>query len=92
MTQRVRSESIYEAEKLFVDAHVWADGQVTIEGQDLSKGEYEYFFTIKREQVPLLLEALGAGPKDDVLSELKAKGAQIISIGEMTWLKQHSIP
>ncbi len=63
--------------------HLWAhldqEGSLHIDGQDLgpktaivsSDGEYEWFQTIKKSELPKLIGLLGGKPKDDVLGILE---------------------
>lgn len=88
---RVHRVSLWAKDQLFIDAATLADGSVTIEGQDLRHGEYEYFFTIKPENVAALVHTLG-GSEGDVLERLKANVSELVHVGEMKWLKEHSIP
>lgn len=93
----VRTARMYAADRLFVDAFMWSDGAVSIEGQDLGPNtptgdEYEYFATVEPDDVPLLLAALGGQPGDDPLRLLEAQGEAIVRGGETTWLTEHGIP
>lgn len=55
-------------------ARLDADGNLHIEGQDLgvppglvsNDDEYEYFHTIRAEDIPKLIELLGGDPGDDL--------------------------
>ena len=61
--------------------HLWAhldqEGNLHIDGQDLgprtaivsSDGEYEWFQTIKKSELPKLIGLLGGRPEDDILEE-----------------------
>lgn len=89
---RVRQTSLWAKDQLFVDAAMLGDGSVSFEGQDLRHGEYEYFFTVKSENVAALVMALGGPDGADVLHLLEANAAELLRVGEMTWLKEHSIP
>ena len=63
--------------------HLWAhldqEGNLHIDGQDLgpktaivsSDGEYEWFETIKKTDVPKLIGLLGGKPDDDILDVLE---------------------
>lgn len=78
---------------LFVDAHEWSDGSVTIEGQDLrDDDEHEYFLTIVKKSLPVLIASLGSGPDADVLQMLADQGETLVRQGEEDWLHEHGIP
>ncbi|MCF2531575.1 hypothetical protein [Yinghuangia soli] len=79
--------SMYAARKLYVDARLTDAGDLVIDGQDLNDGEYEYAMTVAAAQVPVVLGALGGTPDDDVLALLAAQGTDIVTRGELTWLK-----
>lgn len=89
---RVRQATLWAKDELFVDAAMLGDGSLSIEGQDLRHGEYEYFLTVKSENLAALVQAMGGSDEDDVLELLKAKAPELVHVGEMTWLKEHSIP
>ena len=94
---QVRQVRMHTADRLWVGAHEWSDGAVSIEGQDLGPHtpggeEYEYYFTIEPGDVPLLLAALGGTAGDDVLSLLAAQGEKIVTFGELRWLREHRVP
>ncbi len=67
----------------YVGARLDAQGLLTIEGQDLGPGveaffgkgntEYEYEVTVRAEDLPRLLEAIGAAPGTPVLDALAAR-------------------
>ena len=60
-------------------AHVDQEGNLHIDGQDLgpktaivsADGEYEWFQTIDRSELPKLSGVLGGKPKDDILDVLE---------------------
>ena len=60
-------------------AHIDQEGNLHIDGQDLgpktaivsSDGEYEWFETIKKTDVPKLIGLLGGKPDDDILDVLE---------------------
>ena len=59
----------------FLNASLRQDGSLKISGQDLGPtigidGEYEYWYTIKAENVPALVAALGGTPGQDILDFL----------------------
>ncbi|MDI2125779.1 hypothetical protein [Yinghuangia seranimata] len=82
-----RKVSMYAANRLHVDARLAADGTLTIEGQDLNGGEYEYVVTVAAGDVPVVIAALGGAPGDDVLALLAANGAAVVRQGERAWLR-----
>ncbi len=73
--------------------HIWAEvteqGDLLISGQDLKPGfgwrEYEYWFTVPSEDLPLIRAALNGTEKDSVLVLLAANAERIVS-GEKAWL------
>ncbi|WP_171166165.1 hypothetical protein [Streptomyces sp. I05A-00742] len=87
MTANDRRVSLYAANRLYVNARLDADGRLHIEGQDLSRGEYEYMLSVKPDEIPLVVTALGGADGDDVLDLLAANGTEIVHFGEMRWLK-----
>ncbi|GHF61872.1 hypothetical protein GCM10010218_49350 [Streptomyces mashuensis] len=91
MTGNERRVSLYAANQLYVDARIGASGNLVFEGQDLSRGEYEYFVSVRPEEIPLVVAALGGTPEDDVLDLLARHGEEIVRFGEMRWLKAQGI-
>ena len=93
----VRRVSMTAHDRLSVDAVVYDDGSLVIEGQDLGPDtpggdDLEYFFTIEPADVPLLVAALGGADGADPLELLEEQGAAIVMAGEMHWLDQHQVP
>jgi hypothetical protein len=84
--------SIWDRNKLFVDAEIKENGDLLISGQDLNGEEYEYFLTVERSAVPQVLSALGATATDDVLEELRIHAEELVHVGEHSWLKANDIP
>ncbi len=83
---------LYDRAGLRVDVVARGDGDIVIEGQDLSgASEYEYVITVRRDQVPKLVAALGGSPGQDVLALLRAQGEEIVKHGERTWLQEHGV-
>ena len=76
------------------------NGDVRIEGQDLGSGlqeifgegitEYEYIITIRAQDVPALLEALGA--KGDVLVALQKLFSDPAAEEPKSFLDKHNVP
>ncbi|GAA3079775.1 hypothetical protein VR41_06430 [Streptomyces sp. NRRL B-1568] len=91
MTEEDRKVSLYAANRLYVDARFGRDGGLVIEGQDLSLGEYEYMLSVKQDEIPIVVAALGGAPGDDVLELLAGHGTEIVQFGEMRWLKAQGI-
>lgn len=84
--------ALFDRDGLHVDAVARDDGDIVIEGQDLSgPGEYEYFLTVHRDQVSKLVAALGGSPGQDALELLQEQGDQIVKHGERTWLQEHGV-
>ncbi|WP_205471059.1 hypothetical protein [Nocardioides sp. SYSU D00038] len=91
--ERVAVVTIHQRDRLFVDAVLWSDGSVGLEGQDLrGDDELEYFFTIAPADVPALVAALDGRPGADPLALLRAHGDALVSAGEMHWLQAHGVP
>lgn len=90
-----RSVTLWARDGLTVAASVTDDGSLVIKGQDLraegffgsGNSEYEYALTVAVEDVQRIVAALGGRPGDDVLELLRANGDDLITTGEMTWLR-----
>ena len=90
-----RSVTLWARDSLNVGAEVLPDGSLVITGQDLradhlfgpGSGEYEYALTILPEDVRRVILALGGEDGDDVLALLAAHGDDVVSAGEMSWLR-----
>ncbi|MCJ7578904.1 MAG: hypothetical protein MUP98_00035 [Candidatus Aminicenantes bacterium] len=78
MTRRVVLRDLEDAEGTrYLEARVKGDGALIIEGQDLGNGvrkifgegigEYEWSYIIKKENIPLVIKALGGQEGDDIL-------------------------
>lgn len=87
-----RRITIWNGNKLFVEAELKATRDLVISGQDLSGAEYEYALSIAGADVDLVAAALGASRPTDVLELLAAHADEIVTMGESTWLKSHGIP
>ncbi len=76
-----------DSSSLHLIAVLERSGDLRLEGQDLGPvtapispdGEYEYFYTIRADDVPALVTALGGAPSDNILDLL-----------EQRWADQHS--
>jgi hypothetical protein len=85
---------MYAREGLYVEVRHNSDGGVTIFGQDLRGGfppgsaEYEYAITIETDALPIVVATLGGRPGDDVVEMLVTNAAEIVTVGELTWLRQ----
>lgn len=89
-----------ESGSRYLQATLYANGDVAIEGQDLGKGveafwgegltEYEFAMTIRAADVPLLHQALAA--QGDVLLALKQWFASQSSLEPGAFLDAHNIP
>lgn len=94
-----RTVELYGRNRLHVRARVTGAGAVVIDGQDLSATwprdhparEHEYALTVAPGDVPRLVEALGGSPGDDVLDLLAARGEEVVTAGELTWLGRHGL-
>ncbi len=62
-----------------------------IQRRYLRRGEYEYVFTIEREDASTLVNALD-GPPGGYVLQLQSQGSRLVNVGEMQWLKAKSIP
>jgi hypothetical protein len=80
---------------LTVSATLAEDGALVIQGQDLraesffgsGNGEYEYALTVDAGGVRRIVAALGGQSGDDILELLRANGDNLVTTGEMTWLR-----
>lgn len=77
--------TMWDRDRLAVWVEQREDGRLVISGQDLRRGEYEYFLDVAADDVPLVADALGCGP-DGVLAALVDQAESIIRQGEKTWL------
>jgi len=81
-----RAVTVWDRDGLAVWAE-WRDGgRLLISGQDLRRGEYEYFLEVRPEDVPKVAAALGCAP-GDVLSALVRHARTIVTQGELSWLR-----
>jgi hypothetical protein len=79
---------------LDVSAWLLADGSLHLYGQDAHPGggsarsdhDYEYSFTVRPPDLPLLLRALGAAPEADVLASVAGSGLRMLEPGLGRWL------
>lgn len=53
--------------------------------------DYEYAITIRRGDVPKVIEVLGGQPDADPFDLIEANIETIVRQGEMTWLKSNGI-
>jgi len=77
---------------------VWIESEpesLRFSGQDLAGAagadEYEFWITVKAQDFPTILAALGAAPDADVAEVLCAHTEEIFGVGEFTWLKSIGI-
>jgi len=85
----------------YLGARIMSTGDLVIEGQDLGSGvtkffgqgitEYEYAWTIPREDVHLLLKALGGAKTHDILGVLKEQFSKEPALEVSGLLKEHHI-
>ena len=93
-----RTVQLYAIEGLAVWAELRADGALLLHGQDLSPGdifpgaeEYEWIDTVRPEQVPLLVEALGEPAGTPVLEALDRGRELIRARGTGAFLTENGI-
>lgn len=89
------SVTLSDRDGLHISAELNAGGALVISGQDLKPGfdwaEYEYRFTIRPEDLPLIVAELGGALDDHVLQLLAAEGERITS-DMQTWLDAIGVP
>jgi hypothetical protein len=74
-------DEVYGPDRRSLWAYFDSDGNLRIDGQDLGPktamvsedGEYEWFQTIKKADLPRLRELLGADDREDLLDVLEAR-------------------
>lgn len=87
--------TLWARDGLTVAATMADDGALVISGQDLraesffgsGNAEYEYALTVDADGVRRIVAALGGQTGDDVLELLRANGDNLVTTGEMTWLR-----
>jgi hypothetical protein len=87
--------TLWARDGLTVAATMADDGALVISGQDLraesffgsGSAEYEYALTVDADGVRRIIAALGGQAGDDVLELLRANGDNLVTTGEMTWLR-----
>jgi hypothetical protein len=66
--------------------------KATFSGQDLGgypgADEYEYFFSVDRNE---LRRALGAAPEADLTQAVLTRADEIVTTGERSWLDAHRV-
>lgn len=93
-------ERLDDSSSLHLRAVLERDGELRIEGQDLGPvtaamspdGEYEYFYTIRANDVPALVIALGGIPGDDILALLEERWAGEQSYGLDREIRDSGVP
>ena len=78
------------------------DGDLRVEGQDLGRTveeiwgdglrEYEFIRTVRKEHVPLLIDALGGQPGDDVLDLIEQRFAGQGTNELEKLIQEHDVP
>gem|GEM_PF-1892065 len=86
------SESFYRGGTLVVWFY-YDESKFTFYGHDLGgypgSSEYEYWLHVT---VSALRRALHGGAHDDIGELVCKHSEEIMSVGEMTWLKRHGVP
>jgi hypothetical protein len=81
--------TLYDRDGLHIWAEVTEEGALLISGQDLKPGlgwnEYEYWYTVPSEDLPLIRAALDGTENDNVLVLLAANAERIMPM-EKAWL------
>lgn len=84
-----RSVTLHHADGLALRAHLDADGDLVITGQDLKPPngwrEYEWAYRVPCKDVPLLVAALGGDPGDHLPTLMAADGERL-ALREREWL------
>lgn len=99
-TVTLLDESREDTSRLHLSALLEPDGELRIEGQDLGPitapispdGEYEYFYTVRPNDVPALITALGGRPGDDILTVLRERWSGRDSYGLDQAIRDSGVP
>lgn len=86
--------TIWDRGTLRVTVERKPNGDVLIAGHDLGHPlceEYEYWITVKQDDVPRMVSALGGTEDGDPLLLLREHARDVLTKGEMAWLEEHGI-
>ncbi len=77
------------------DPDVVSEGGVSLSGQMLGTGEYEYSFLVRPTDLPALWAALGVPFGEDreaLVLAVRSRFEEIRTVGDRKWLEQHEVP
>ena len=86
--------TIWDRGSLRVTVERKPNGDVLIAGHDLGHPlceEYEYWITVKHDDVPRVVSALGGTKDADPLALLHEHAQDVVTRGEMAWLEEQGI-
>lgn len=86
--------TIWDRGTLRVTVERKPNGDVLIAGHDLGHPlceEYEYWITVKHDEVPRMVSALGGTEDGDPLPLLHDNARDVLTKGEMAWLEEQGI-
>lgn len=88
-----RTISLFATTGVRLDVREEDDGDVVFLGSDVdaSLRGYDYEYRVGAAQVPTLRETLGGADDADVLDLIDAAKDEILSHGEITWLRERGI-
>lgn len=89
-----RSSTMWDRGTLRVTATLKTSGDVVIYGHDLGHPlceEYEYWITVRSDDVARLVDALGGEQGTNPLDLLQQHGEELVTAGEKTWIEDHGI-
>lgn len=76
-------------------ADAYGEGGISLSGQRLGGGEYEYSFLVRPAGLSSLWAAFGvsdAAPLDELAAVVAARYGEVREVGDRAWLEQHGVP